>query len=65
MFMTDTGPFAQLLLLLSLAAVAAVLSNRLTARLRVPAPALFLAAARLIDLPDNLTELWRRARTPS
>ena len=43
--MTDTGPFAQLLLLLSLAAVAAVLSNPLTARLRVPAPALFLAAA--------------------
>jgi potassium/hydrogen antiporter len=45
--MTDTGPFAQLLLALSLAAVAAVLSNRLTARLRVPAPALFLAAAAL------------------
>jgi cell volume regulation protein A len=45
MSMTDTGPFAQFLLLLSLAAVAAVLSNRLTARLRVPAPALFLAAA--------------------
>jgi len=43
--MTDTGPFAQLLLILSLVAVAAVLSNRLTARLRVPAPALFLAAA--------------------
>jgi len=43
--MTDTGPFAQLVLLLSLAAVAAVLSNRLTARLRVPAPALFLAVA--------------------
>jgi cell volume regulation protein A len=47
MLMTDTGPFAQLLLLLSLAAVAAVLSNRLTARIRVPAPALFLAAAAL------------------
>jgi potassium/hydrogen antiporter len=45
MLMTDTGPFAQLLLVLSLATVAAVLSNRLTARLRVPAPALFLAAA--------------------
>ena len=43
--MTDTGPFAQLLLVISLAAVAAVLSNRLTARLRVPAPALFLAAS--------------------
>ena len=45
--MTDIGPFAQLLLPLSLAAVVAVLSNRLTARLRVPAPALFLAAAAL------------------
>jgi potassium/hydrogen antiporter len=47
MLMTDTGPFAQLVLVLSLAAVAAVLSNRLTTRLRVPAPALFLAAAAL------------------
>jgi cell volume regulation protein A len=47
MLMTDIGPFAKLLLLLSLATVAAVLSNRLTARLRVPAPALFLAAAAL------------------
>jgi potassium/hydrogen antiporter len=45
MFMTDTGPFAELLLFLSLAAVAAILSNRLTSRLRVPAPALFLVAA--------------------
>jgi cell volume regulation protein A len=47
MLMTDTVPFAQLLLILSLVAVAAVLSNRLTARMRVPAPALFLAAAAL------------------
>jgi cell volume regulation protein A len=45
--MTDIDPFAQVLLLVSLAAVVAVLSNRLTARLRVPAPALFLAAAAL------------------
>ena len=43
--LTDAGPCAQLLLVVSLAAVAAVLSNRLTARLRVPAPALFLAVA--------------------
>ncbi|MEP6664934.1 MAG: cation:proton antiporter, partial [Nocardioidaceae bacterium] len=43
--MTDTVPFAQLLLIISLAAIAAILSNRLTSRLRVPAPALFLAAA--------------------
>jgi potassium/hydrogen antiporter len=63
MFMTDTGPFAQFLLVLSLAAVASVLSNRLTARLRVPAPALFLAAAALaaaalpgLDLPERTVE---------
>jgi len=43
--MTDTGPFAQLLLVISLAAIAAVLSNRLTAHVRVPAPAMFLAAS--------------------
>ena len=43
--MTDTGPFAELLLVLSLAAVAAILSNRLTSRTRVPAPALFLVVA--------------------
>jgi cell volume regulation protein A len=47
MLMTDIVPFAQLLLVLSLVAVAAVLSNRLTARIRVPAPALFLGAAAL------------------
>jgi cell volume regulation protein A len=45
--MTDIGPFAHILLLVSLAAVVAVLSNRLTTRLRVPAPALFLGAAAL------------------
>ena len=45
--MTDTVPFAQLLLILSLVAIGAVLSNRLTARMRVPAPALFLVAAAL------------------
>jgi potassium/hydrogen antiporter len=45
MSMTDAEPFAKLLLVLSLATVAAVLSNRYLARLRVPAPALFLAAA--------------------
>jgi cell volume regulation protein A len=43
--MTDVGPFAQLLLVLSLAAVTAVLSNRLTERIPVPTPALFLTAA--------------------
>ncbi|MDQ1537327.1 MAG: potassium/hydrogen antiporter [Actinomycetota bacterium] len=52
--MTDSSSFAQILLVLSLVTVAAVLSNRLTARLRIPAPALFLAAAALATaaLPD-------------
>lgn len=43
--MSDIGPFAQVLLVLSLAAVAAVLSNRLAERIRIPSPALFLTAA--------------------
>ena len=43
--MTDTEPFALLLLLVATVAVIAVLSNRLTARVRVPAPALFLGGA--------------------
>ncbi|WP_375431047.1 potassium/proton antiporter [uncultured Friedmanniella sp.] len=45
--MDDAVPFAELVLLLSVAAVAAILSNRLTARVRLPAPALFLGAAAL------------------
>ena len=42
--MSDTIPFAALVLLLAVAGLLAVLSNRLTERLKVPAPALFLAA---------------------
>jgi cell volume regulation protein A len=45
MFMTDTAPFAVTLLLVAAAAVAAILSNRLTVRVRLPAPALFLGGA--------------------
>jgi cell volume regulation protein A len=43
--MSDTDTFAWLLLLTAAVVVAAVLSNRLTQWLRVPAPALMLAAA--------------------
>lgn len=43
--MHDTEPFALLVLLVSAAGLLAVLSNRLTERIPVPAPALFLAAA--------------------
>jgi cell volume regulation protein A len=43
--MSDTFDFAWLLLLTAVVGIAAVLSNRLTKRLRVPAPALMLVAA--------------------
>jgi cell volume regulation protein A len=42
---TDTKQFAVLTLLVAVAGLLAVLSNRLSERIRVPAPALFLAAA--------------------
>ncbi|MCX4098630.1 cation:proton antiporter [Nocardia sp. alder85J] len=43
--MTDVTPFAAAVLIVSLAALAAVLSNRLGKWLPIPAPALFLGAA--------------------
>ncbi len=43
--MTDTETFARLLELLAVVGLMAVLSNRLAYRVRVPAPALFLAGA--------------------
>ncbi|UQX89270.1 cation:proton antiporter [Jatrophihabitans telluris] len=43
--MSDTYPYAWLLLLTAAVGMAAVLSNRLTQRVRVPAPALLLVAA--------------------
>ncbi|MDQ6656839.1 MAG: cation:proton antiporter [Actinomycetota bacterium] len=43
--MTDSQPFAVLLLLGALVGLAALLSNRLTATLKVPAPGLLLIAA--------------------
>ncbi len=43
--MTDTYPYAWLLALIAAVGLAALLSNRVTARLRVPAPALMLGAA--------------------
>lgn len=43
--MTDTYPFAWLLTLAAAVGVVALLSNRVTQRLRVPAPALLLVAA--------------------
>ena len=44
--MTDTEPFALLLLLVATVAVIAVLSNRLTARVRVPRRPCFWAVRR-------------------
>lgn len=46
--MHDTSPFALVLLLTAAAGLAAVLSNRLTERLKVPAPALMLVAAAVL-----------------
>jgi cell volume regulation protein A len=45
MKMSDTEPFALMLLVVAGVAVVAILSNRLTARVRLPAPALFLGGA--------------------
>ena len=62
--MGDTEPFALLILAVSAIGLIAVLSNRLTERLRVPAPALFLVGAaiseRVVSLlpspPERLVE---------
>ncbi len=43
--MSDTIPFAQLVLLVAVVGSLAVLSNRLSERIKVPTPVLFLAAA--------------------
>jgi cell volume regulation protein A len=41
----DVGPFGLVILVVALAALAAVLSNRISARLLIPAPVLFLVCA--------------------
>lgn len=46
--MHDTEPFAVLVLLTAAAGLVAVLSNRLTERVKVPAPALLLVAAAVV-----------------
>ncbi|MBV9823581.1 MAG: cation:proton antiporter, partial [Actinobacteria bacterium] len=43
--MTDALPFARLVLLVAAAGLLALLSNRLTERIRIPAPLLVLVAA--------------------
>jgi cell volume regulation protein A len=56
--MSDTGVFGLILLAVGLAATVAVLSNRLGAAVRVPAPALFLVGAALAsDLVPALNSL--------
>lgn len=56
--MSDLRPFGFVILLVSLAVVAAALSSRLSERLRVPAPALFLIAAAIAsDLFPTLGSL--------
>ncbi len=53
--MNGTDQFGLAVLVIGLAGIAAVLSNRLSARLRVPAPALFLICASIA------AQLWPRA----
>ena len=53
--MTGTDRFGLLVLVIGLVGMAAVLSNRLSARLRVPAPAFFLICASVA------AQLWPRA----
>lgn len=43
--MTDTQPFAVMVLLAAAVGLVAVLSNRLTERVKIPSPALVLAGA--------------------
>jgi potassium/hydrogen antiporter len=53
--MTATGEFGLVVLVIGLVGIGAVLSNRLSARLRIPAPAFFLIAASVA------AQLWPRA----
>src|SRR5215470_10933178 len=53
--MTGTGQFGLVVLVIGLVGIAAVLSNRLSARLRVPAPAFFLICASIA------AQLWPHA----
>ncbi|HYZ55160.1 MAG TPA: potassium/proton antiporter [Streptosporangiaceae bacterium] len=56
--MTEIEPFGQAVLAIGLIGLAAVLSNRLSERLRVPAPAFFLVfAAAASDLFPNLAKV--------
>src|SRR6201997_670219 len=55
--MSGTSQFGLIVLVIGLAGTAAVLSNRLSARLRVPAPAFFLVAAVIA------AQLWPSATT--
>jgi cell volume regulation protein A len=52
--MTATGEFGLVVLVIGLAGIGAVLSNRLSARLRIPAPAFFLICASMA------AQLWPR-----
>jgi len=53
--MSDTYPFAGLLLLVATVGVLALLSNRLTERIKIPAPLLvFVAAAVAVEVIPNL-----------
>ena len=52
--MAGTSQFGLIVAVIGLAGTAAVLSNRLSARLRVPAPAFFLVAAVIVGVASVL-----------
>ena len=52
--MADVTPFARVLLLIAGAVLLAVLSNRFSQRVRLPAPALFLVGAAVVTTVTNL-----------
>ena len=56
--MTDAAEFGRVVLIVAVGFAVAILSSRISGRLRVPAPALFLAAATVSsDLIPNLAPL--------
>ena len=67
--MTDTEPFALIVLLTAAVGLVAVLSNRLTERVKIPSPALVLVGAAIAvkvipDLhapPDRRSSGWSRS----
>ena len=65
--MTDVEPFGRVILLIAVIGTLAVLSNRFSERLRVPAPAIFLLCAAVASDSGPGWARWgsRRSRRSS